>query len=166
MKTRIQSSPLWSYYRLIPITDWFSTLVLCTDTYVRKLSFRWFLIGFFVLPVKPIVRQVGPTCSAVWLKDVIKEINTAIIESGFFLIYFLYIFVKINCYCRLILGLWIVFIMIEQIAVCVYRTFIIIIIIVVVVVVVVVVVLQRLWYVLSCLWDGAYKRTLAANRKE
>ena len=23
-----------------------------------------------------------------------------------------------------------------------------------------------LWYVLSCLWDGAYKRTLAANRKE
>ena len=23
---------------------------------------------------------------------------------------------------------------------------------------------QRLWYVLSCLWDGAYKRTLAANR--
>ena len=22
------------------------------------------------------------------------------------------------------------------------------------------------WYVLSCLWDGAYKRTLAANRKE
>ena len=25
---------------------------------------------------------------------------------------------------------------------------------------------QRLWYVLSCLWDGAYKRTLAANRKE
>ena len=25
---------------------------------------------------------------------------------------------------------------------------------------------QRLWYVLSCLWDGAYKRTLAANQKE
>ena len=25
---------------------------------------------------------------------------------------------------------------------------------------------QRLWYVLSCLWDGAYKRTLAVNRKE
>ena len=24
----------------------------------------------------------------------------------------------------------------------------------------------RPWYVLSCLWDGAYKRTLAANRKE
>ena len=23
---------------------------------------------------------------------------------------------------------------------------------------------QRPWYVLSCLWDGAYKRTLAANR--
>ena len=23
---------------------------------------------------------------------------------------------------------------------------------------------QRLWYVLSCLWDDAYKRTLAANR--
>ena len=23
---------------------------------------------------------------------------------------------------------------------------------------------QRLWYVLSCLWDGAYKRTLAVNR--
>ena len=22
------------------------------------------------------------------------------------------------------------------------------------------------WYVLSCLWDDAYKRTLAANRKE
>ena len=22
------------------------------------------------------------------------------------------------------------------------------------------------WYVLSCLWDGAYKRTIAANRKE
>ena len=22
------------------------------------------------------------------------------------------------------------------------------------------------WYVLSCLWDAAYKRTLAANRKE
>ena len=27
-------------------------------------------------------------------------------------------------------------------------------------------VLQMLWYVLSCLWYGAYKRTLAANRKE
>ena len=27
-------------------------------------------------------------------------------------------------------------------------------------------VLQRLWYVLSCLWDGAHKRALAANRKE
>ena len=27
-------------------------------------------------------------------------------------------------------------------------------------------VLQRPWYVLSCMWDGAYKRTLAANRKE
>ena len=25
---------------------------------------------------------------------------------------------------------------------------------------------QRPWYVLSCLWDGAYKRTLAVNRKE
>ena len=25
---------------------------------------------------------------------------------------------------------------------------------------------QRPWYVLSCLWDGAYKRTLAANQKE
>ena len=24
---------------------------------------------------------------------------------------------------------------------------------------------QRPWYVLSCLWDGAYKRILAANRK-
>ena len=24
----------------------------------------------------------------------------------------------------------------------------------------------RLVYALSCLWDGAYKRTLAANRKE
>ena len=24
---------------------------------------------------------------------------------------------------------------------------------------------QRLWYVLSCLWDGAYKRTLAVNQK-
>ena len=23
---------------------------------------------------------------------------------------------------------------------------------------------QRLWYVSSCLWDDAYKRTLAANR--
>ena len=25
---------------------------------------------------------------------------------------------------------------------------------------------QRLWHVLSGLWDGAYKRTLAANWKE
>ena len=25
---------------------------------------------------------------------------------------------------------------------------------------------QRLWYVLSCLWDGTNKRTLAVNRKE
>ena len=25
---------------------------------------------------------------------------------------------------------------------------------------------QRPWYVLSCLLDGVYKRTLAANRKE
>ena len=25
---------------------------------------------------------------------------------------------------------------------------------------------QRPWYVPSCLWDGAHKRTLAANRKE
>ena len=25
---------------------------------------------------------------------------------------------------------------------------------------------QRPWYVVSCLWDGAYKRTLAVNRKE
>ena len=25
---------------------------------------------------------------------------------------------------------------------------------------------RRPWYVLSCLWDGACKRTLAANRKE
>ena len=24
---------------------------------------------------------------------------------------------------------------------------------------------QRPWYVHSCLWDGAYKRTLAVNRK-
>ena len=24
----------------------------------------------------------------------------------------------------------------------------------------------RPWYVLSCLWDGAYKITLAANQKE
>ena len=24
---------------------------------------------------------------------------------------------------------------------------------------------QRPWYVLSCLWDSAYKRTLAVNRK-
>ena len=27
-------------------------------------------------------------------------------------------------------------------------------------------VLQRPWYVLSCRWDDAYKRTLAVNRKE
>ena len=26
--------------------------------------------------------------------------------------------------------------------------------------------IQRPWYVLFCLWDDAYKRTLAANRKE
>ena len=25
---------------------------------------------------------------------------------------------------------------------------------------------QRPWYVLSCLWDDVYKRTLAANQKE
>ena len=25
---------------------------------------------------------------------------------------------------------------------------------------------QRPWYVLSCMWDGGYKRTLAVNRKE
>ena len=25
---------------------------------------------------------------------------------------------------------------------------------------------QRPWYVLSCLWDGAYIRTLAANQRE
>ena len=25
---------------------------------------------------------------------------------------------------------------------------------------------QKLWYVLCCLWDGAYKRTLVANQKE
>ena len=25
---------------------------------------------------------------------------------------------------------------------------------------------RLVWYVLSCLWDGAYKRTLAVNRKE
>ena len=25
---------------------------------------------------------------------------------------------------------------------------------------------ERPWYVQSCLWDGAYKITLAANRKE
>ena len=25
---------------------------------------------------------------------------------------------------------------------------------------------QKVWYVLFCLWDGAYKRTLAVNRKE
>ena len=24
---------------------------------------------------------------------------------------------------------------------------------------------QRMWYVLSCPWDGAYKRILAVNRK-
>ena len=24
---------------------------------------------------------------------------------------------------------------------------------------------QRLWYVLSCQWEGAYKRTLVVNRK-
>ena len=27
-------------------------------------------------------------------------------------------------------------------------------------------VLERLWYVQCCLWDGAYKRTLAVSRKE
>ena len=27
-------------------------------------------------------------------------------------------------------------------------------------------VLHTSWYVLSCLWDGAYKRSIAANRKE
>ena len=27
-------------------------------------------------------------------------------------------------------------------------------------------VLERLWYVLSCMWDDAYKRTLAVNRKK
>ena len=26
--------------------------------------------------------------------------------------------------------------------------------------------IKRPWYVLFCLWDGAYKRTIAANRKE
>ena len=26
--------------------------------------------------------------------------------------------------------------------------------------------IKRPWYVLSCLWDGAYKRTIAANEKE
>ena len=26
--------------------------------------------------------------------------------------------------------------------------------------------LQRPWYMLSCLWDSAYKRTLAVNQKE
>ena len=26
--------------------------------------------------------------------------------------------------------------------------------------------IQKPWYVLSCLWDGAYKRTFAANRKD
>ena len=25
---------------------------------------------------------------------------------------------------------------------------------------------KRLWCVLSCLWDGAYQKTFAANRKE
>ena len=25
---------------------------------------------------------------------------------------------------------------------------------------------KRSWYIVSCLWDGAYKRPLAANRKE
>ena len=25
---------------------------------------------------------------------------------------------------------------------------------------------QRMWYVLSCLWESAYKRSLAAYRKE
>ena len=25
---------------------------------------------------------------------------------------------------------------------------------------------KKPWYVLSCMWDDAYKRTLAANRKE
>ena len=25
---------------------------------------------------------------------------------------------------------------------------------------------QRPWYVLSCLWDGAYKRIIVVNRKE
>ena len=25
---------------------------------------------------------------------------------------------------------------------------------------------QRPWYVLTCMWDDAYKRTLAVNRKE
>ena len=25
---------------------------------------------------------------------------------------------------------------------------------------------QMLWYVLSCLWEGTYKRTIAVNRKE
>ena len=47
---------------------------------------------------------------------------------------------------------------------------IIIIIIVVVIIIAHVVVSQcsttGMWYVLSCMWDGAYKRTLAANRKE
>ena len=27
-------------------------------------------------------------------------------------------------------------------------------------------VFQRPWYVLSCMWDSAYKRTLAVNRNE
>ena len=26
--------------------------------------------------------------------------------------------------------------------------------------------LQRSWYMLSCMWDGEYQRTLDANRKE
>ena len=25
---------------------------------------------------------------------------------------------------------------------------------------------QKPWYIISCLWDGAYKRTLAVNRTE
>ena len=25
---------------------------------------------------------------------------------------------------------------------------------------------QRLWYVLSCMWNDTYKRSLAANQKE
>ena len=38
--------------------------------------------------------------------------------------------------------------------------------VVVVVVVDVCVCVQRMLYVLSCLWDGAYKRSIAANRKQ